>query len=419
MGRGGEIPTAAAPSRKAFADVAPTKQLQQQQRPAWEALPTEELRKKAQQFGHDATADRAALLRELVREGTYIYMHIHAATPDAGVQPPRSIDPDIPTHPPTHPPPWLAQAPYGDTLLLKGVPATLPLAPPPFTLADIKAAVPRHCFERSLSTSLVHLVIDLVQVAILGYLATLIGHPDVPPMTRYLLWPLYWYAQGAVLTGVWVIAHECGHQAFSPYEAVNNFVGARAFFPLSLCVCVCLSLCVSVSVGRCAVRVFSCPVLTQCTTQTPHPHEPTPTHTPHTHTHTPHPNPTVPAGWVLHSALLVPYHSWRISHGKHHNNTGSCENDEVFAPPVKEDLVDEILLHSPLFNLFQVRAGLAFLCGAGVGGGVGAGVVCMHQPLPGRESLWVARAGLPCAHTSVHITHPPPCPCPPCPGRSC
>ena len=51
----------------------------------------------------------------------------------------------------------------------------------------------------------------------------------------------------------------------------------------------------------------------------------------------------------------MPYHSWRISHGKHHNNTGSCENDEVFAPPVKEDLVDEILLHSPLFNLFQVR----------------------------------------------------------------
>lgn len=59
-------------------------------------------------------------------------------------------------------------------------------------------------------------------------------------------------------------------------------------------------------------------------------------------------------GWVLHSALLVPYHSWRISHGKHHNNTGSCEHDEVFAPPVEEDLVSEILLHSPLFNLFQI-----------------------------------------------------------------
>lgn len=110
------------------------------------------------------------------------------------------------------------------------MPNALPLAPPPFTLADIKAAVPRHCFERSLPTSLFHLACDLVIVAVFGYLATLIGHDDVPPMSRWLLWPLYWYAQGAVLTGVWVIAHECGHQAFSPYEAVNNFVGA-SFLP--------------------------------------------------------------------------------------------------------------------------------------------------------------------------------------------
>jgi len=34
--------------------------------------------------------------------------------------------------------------------------------------------------------------------------------------------------------------------------------------------------------------------------------------------------------------LLVPYHPWRISHGKHHLNTGSCENDEVFVPSSKE-----------------------------------------------------------------------------------
>lgn len=175
------------------------------------------------------------------------------------------------------------QAPYGDILLRNDAPKSLPLAPPPFTLSDIKNAVPRHCFERSLSTSLFHLTIDLIQVAILGYLASLLGHSDVPPMSRYILWPLYWYAQGSVLTGVWVIAHECGHQSFSPYESVNNFFG-----------------------------------------------------------------------WLLHSALLVPYHSWRISHGKHHNNTGSCENDEVFAPPIKEELMDEILLHSPLANLVQI-----------------------------------------------------------------
>lgn len=31
--------------------------------------------------------------------------------------------------------------------------------------------------------------------------------------------------QGAVCTGIWVIAHECGHQAFSKYKLVNDGVG--------------------------------------------------------------------------------------------------------------------------------------------------------------------------------------------------
>ena len=60
------------------------------------------------------------------------------------------------------------------------------------------------------------------------------------------------------MTGLWVLAHECGHQAFSDYKWVNNAVGM-----------------------------------------------------------------------VLHSALLVPYHAWRISHGNHHKNTCSMEDDEV------------------------------------------------------------------------------------------
>jgi fatty acid desaturase len=34
-------------------------------------------------------------------------------------------------------------------------------------------------------------------------------------------------------------------------------------------------------------------------------------------------------GWVLHSALLVPYHSWRISHSRHHKATGHMSRDQV------------------------------------------------------------------------------------------
>lgn len=37
-------------------------------------------------------------------------------------------------------------------------------------------------------------------------------------------------------------------------------------------------------------------------------------------------------GHILHSAILVPFHSWRISHRKHHKNTGNFEEDEIFYP---------------------------------------------------------------------------------------
>merc|ERR1711871_1572348 len=37
-------------------------------------------------------------------------------------------------------------------------------------------------------------------------------------------------------------------------------------------------------------------------------------------------------GNIVHSAILVPYHPWRISHRKHHSNHGHVENDESWHP---------------------------------------------------------------------------------------
>merc|ERR1719223_2592102 len=37
-------------------------------------------------------------------------------------------------------------------------------------------------------------------------------------------------------------------------------------------------------------------------------------------------------GMLLHSALLVPYHSWRFSHSTHHKNTHHIFQDMVFVP---------------------------------------------------------------------------------------
>ena len=178
-------------------------------------------------------------------------------------------------------------------------PANLPLEPPKFTLTTIRDAIPSYCFKRNLFTSLGYLFIDLLFIAAFGFAATYIS--SVPsllselltlisqkieisaavsnalltyvfPSLPYILWPIYWYAQGSVMTGVWVLAHECGHQSFSESEFANNVVGT-----------------------------------------------------------------------ICHSLLLVPYHSWRITHGKHHNNTGSCENDEVFAPATRSQWGAEVL----------------------------------------------------------------------------
>lgn len=172
-------------------------------------------------------------------------------------------------------------------------PKPLPLARPPFKFADLQKAVPRHCFKRDLATSSFHLATDLALVAALGYLAAFIGHVGLPGWTGFLLWPLYWFVQGTQMTGVWVIAHECGHQAFSESKTINNLVGL-----------------------------------------------------------------------VCHSMLLVPYHSWRITHAKHHNNTGSCEHDEVFcpstrsdfkkAPTAAEDIAAEMAHEAPLVQAFWI-----------------------------------------------------------------
>lgn len=183
-----------------------------------------------------------------------------------GVKEPASVD-DL----------LIAMAPYADGILDKNRPANLPLEKPEFTLKTIKDAIPAHCFERNLLTSLTHLASDLAIVAVLFYLAANIEASFMPIWSKYILWPMYWYAQGSVLTGVWVLAHECGHQSFSDSEFANNVVGT-----------------------------------------------------------------------ICHSLLLVPYHSWRITHGRHHNNTGSCENDEVFAPATRADWGKEMLRETPL-----------------------------------------------------------------------
>ena len=50
-------------------------------------------------------------------------------------------------------------------------------------------------------------------------------HPAAYSFARFALWSLYGFWAGLFATGLWVIAHECGHQAFSESKFVNNAVG--------------------------------------------------------------------------------------------------------------------------------------------------------------------------------------------------
>ncbi|KAL5343565.1 fatty acid desaturase-domain-containing protein [Aspergillus crustosus] len=92
------------------------------------------------------------------------------------------------------------------------------------TLKTIRDAIPASCFERSLLISSAYVVRDLIYAATLFYLALQIDLLPSQPL-RILAWTAYGFLQGCVGTGIWILAHECGHGAFSPNTTWNNIVG--------------------------------------------------------------------------------------------------------------------------------------------------------------------------------------------------
>ena len=144
---------------------------------------------------------------------------------------------------------------------------------PDFTIKQIRDAIPAHCFERSALRSLSYAARDLVSVAIVFLLFHMTLTPENVPskILRGVGWALYTFIQGCFGTGVWVLAHECGHQSFSPSKTLNDTVG-----------------------------------------------------------------------FILHTSLLVPYFSWKISHGKHHKSTGHIERDMVFVPKTREQYASKV-----------------------------------------------------------------------------
>ncbi|UJR23323.1 hypothetical protein I4U23_026337 [Adineta vaga] len=62
-------------------------------------------------------------------------------------------------------------------------------------------------------------------------------------------------------------------------------------------------------------------------------------------------------GTILHTWILAPYYTWKVTHNKHHKNTNNIDKDEVFYPqrgiPHEPSLADDILFWFPGFGWFH------------------------------------------------------------------
>lgn len=89
---------------------------------------------------------------------------------------------------------------------------------PPFSLSDLRDAVPSHCWERPLWKSFFFLFRDLASIGALYVVAYMYG-------SGFFFWTLFGMAQGCLFFGPWIIGHECGHRAFAEKVWINDLVG--------------------------------------------------------------------------------------------------------------------------------------------------------------------------------------------------
>jgi len=154
--------------------------------------------------------------------------------------------------------------------------------PPPFvrdkeelpSKKEIRDSIPKHCFRHSYASALYELARDLVIVSTFAALALCMLRTKDLRAVDWLGWAVYSFFQGSAFTGLWVLAHECGHGGFSASKRLNNAIG-----------------------------------------------------------------------YVLHSALLVPYYSWQFSHAKHHAKTNHLMDGESHNPDSWEDYEDMLGLN--------------------------------------------------------------------------
>jgi omega-3 fatty acid desaturase (delta-15 desaturase) len=87
----------------------------------------------------------------------------------------------------------------------------------PFTLQDVRNAIPPHCFESNVWRSLAYFAFDWGVVACL--------YCSVSIFDQWWFYPWFWLAQGTMFWALFVIGHDCGHGSFCRYRWLNTLVG--------------------------------------------------------------------------------------------------------------------------------------------------------------------------------------------------
>ncbi|KAF5335826.1 hypothetical protein D9611_009655 [Ephemerocybe angulata] len=180
-----------------------------------------------------------------------------------------------------------------------------PFRPPQASLAEVRAVVPKHLFEKNTLRGMLYVVRDVTCVLVfyeLGWridpFAQACGQslsPVVASIVRCALWATYWLFQSLAFSGWWCLAHEAGHGTLSSISWINHVVG-----------------------------------------------------------------------FTLHTFLLVPYYAWRSSHHSHHKATQSLERDENYLPKTRSDYripaehiahpsdYHEIFEETPIYTLIRM-----------------------------------------------------------------
>ena len=71
---------------------------------------------------------------------------------------------------------------------------------PPFSIGEIRAAIPAHCWVKDQWKSMRYVVRDIIIVIAFGSAAVYFD--------SWVAWPLYWLAQGTLFWAIFVLGHD-------------------------------------------------------------------------------------------------------------------------------------------------------------------------------------------------------------------